>query len=233
MKKAIFSLYCFLTIGISHAQYNNDAWFKVIVSKPITKQWGLDAEFQNRRQNGWDNKNPLDKNLVLSSRLWVHYQKSQHLKFSLAPFAYYTNYKTIRTIADETANPTGEYRFSFAAELKYKIKVKIILFNRSALEYRFFDTPKPNFFRVRDRLTAKYVFSNKLKFSVFDELFVHLVKNKDYKSIEHNRLGGGMEYYILPKLKSELGYIYIVRLPFSQAKKSKEHIVFLNLGYEL
>lgn len=201
-----------------------------MVSKSITQQLSADVEFQHRRQNGLDNHNPFDKNLVHSSRLWVNYKYNDRWKFSLAPFSYYTNY-TLNIANEEQAK--GEYRFSIAAEFNQKLNNKFVIYNRFATEYRNFESSQPNFFRIRDRVTVKYEYSKKLKFSLYDELFVHLVKNKGYKSIDHNRLGAGIEYNLLPKLKFELGYINVIKTPFSTIGKSGTHVFYLNLGYKL
>jgi hypothetical protein len=43
------------------------------------------------------------------------------MKFSLSPFAYFSNYKIIQKQADENATPNIEIRFSAVVELQHEI----------------------------------------------------------------------------------------------------------------
>jgi hypothetical protein len=103
------------------AQTHNNAWFRTTLSLPVSEKFKIDNEFQHRRQNGFDNNNLFDKNLMFTYRNWVHYQYSKDVKFSVSPFAYFSNYKIIQKQADQTAEPNKEIRFSVAVELQHEL----------------------------------------------------------------------------------------------------------------
>ncbi len=96
------------------AQHHYNAWFRSVLSVYVGKKFKIDNEFQHRRQNGFDNANLLDKNLMFTFRNWVYYQHNEDVKFSLSPFAYFSNYKIIQKREDENTQPNKEIRFSVA-----------------------------------------------------------------------------------------------------------------------
>lgn len=98
----------------SQAQQHNNVWFRGTLSVLVGKKFKIDNEFQHRRQNGFDNANLFDKNLMFTFKNWVHYQHNEDVKFSLSSFAYFPNYKIIQKQADENATPNSEIRFSTA-----------------------------------------------------------------------------------------------------------------------
>jgi light-regulated signal transduction histidine kinase (bacteriophytochrome) len=87
----------------------------------VDKKFKIDNELQHRRQNGFDNVNLFDKNLMFTYRIWAHYQHNKDVKFSLSPFAYFSNYKIIQKQTDQTASPISEVRLSAAVELQQNI----------------------------------------------------------------------------------------------------------------
>ena len=78
------------------AQQHYNAWFRSTLSVPVGNKFKIDNEFQHRRQNGFENKNMFDKNLMFTLRSWVHYQHKEDIKFSFSPFAYFSHYKIIQ-----------------------------------------------------------------------------------------------------------------------------------------
>ena len=64
------------------AQYHYNVWFRSTLSVPVGNKFKIDTEFQHRRQNGFENKNMFDKNLMFTLRSWVHYQHKEDIKFS-------------------------------------------------------------------------------------------------------------------------------------------------------
>jgi hypothetical protein len=118
------------------AQQHYNAWFRGTLSIRVGKKFIIDNEFQHRRQNGFENENMLDRNLMIAYRNWVHYQQNEDLKFSLSPFAYFSNYGIIQEQTDEAAHRSSEIRFSAAVELKHQLFKKFYVMDRTAIEYR-------------------------------------------------------------------------------------------------
>ena len=215
------------------AQHHYNAWFRSTLSVPVGEKFKVDNEFQHRRQNGFDNENMLDKNLMFTYRNWVHYQHSEDVKFSVSPFAYFSHYKIIQKQSDETASPNNEVRFSAAVELQHEILKKFYIVDRSAVEYRIFDNNQSDITRLRNRLGVRYDFSEKLKLSVFDELLFNIGETTHSHFFDHDRLGLNLEYKVLSDLKFDIGYSHITRLPITSTTMLKENNLFLNFTYQL
>src|SRR5690606_40999827 len=90
------------------AQQHYNVWFRSTLSVPVGKKFKIDTEFQHRRQNGFNNTNLFDKNLMFTFRNWVHYQHNEDVKLSLSPFAYFSNYKIIQKQSDEVVSPNRD-----------------------------------------------------------------------------------------------------------------------------
>lgn len=215
------------------AQHHYNAWFRSTLSVPVGEKFKVDTEFQHRRQNGFDNENLLDKNLMFTYRNWVHYQHSEDVKFSVSPFAYFSHYRIIQSKTDETASPISELRFSAAVELQHEIVKKFYIVDRSAVEYRIFDNNQSDITRLRNRLGVRYDFSEKLKLSVFDELLFNIGGTTHSHFFDHDRIGLNLEYHFLPNLKVDIGYIHLTRLPITGNTKLKENNIIMNLTYQL
>lgn len=215
------------------AQHHYNAWFRSTLSVPIGEKFKVDNEFQHRRQNGFDNENLFDKNLMFTYRTWVHYQHSEDVKFSVSPFAYFSHYKIIQKQSDETASPIGEVRFSAAVDLQHDILKKFYIVDRSAVEYRIFDNNQTDITRLRNRLGVRYDFSEKFKLSVFDELLFNIGGTTHSHFFDHDRLGFNLEYKVLSYLKLDISYLHITRLPITSTTKLYENNLFLNLTYQL
>ncbi|ODS88292.1 MAG: hypothetical protein ABS44_09060 [Chryseobacterium sp. SCN 40-13] len=218
------------------AQHHNNAWFRSTLSIPLEDKFRTDVEFQHRRQNGFENKNMLDDNLMFTFRDWVHYQHNPNLKFSISPFAYFSHYRIIQNTADNEAAPNSEVRFSVAQELQHKIYKRIYLVNRNALEYRIIKNVPNNITRFRTRFGGRYELTEYLKLTVFDEFFINVAGTSSAQFADHNRAGMNIEYSVLPNLKFDVGYIYLIRfsIPSASGKiRLYENNMFLNLTYQL
>lgn len=215
------------------AQQHYNAWFRGTLSIPVGKKFKIDNEFQHRRQNGFENENLLDKNLMLAYRTWVQYQHNEDVKFSLSPFAYFSNYKIIQKQSDEVVSPNSEIRFSAAVELQHIIVKKFYVVDRTAIEYRMFDNNQSDITRLRNRFGFRYDFTEKLKLSIYDELLFNLSDTTQHHFYDHDRIGLTLEYKVLPNLKFDIGYIHIARLPMTSTTKLHENNIFLNLTYQL
>lgn len=219
-----------------HAQDHHNAWFRGALSLPVSHKFKLDNEVQHRRQNGAENSNLLDKNLMYTYRSWVHYQHSEDVKFSVSPFAYFANYKIIQKPTDESVAPSNEVRFSAAMELQHQLLKKLYVLDRNAVEYRIFQNGQPDITRFRTKLGLRYEFSSHLKLTAFDELFLNMSGTSVSNFFDQKRLGLDLECSITSALKCDVGYLHLTRKPLVPVEgltKIKEHNVFLNFTYQL
>ncbi|WP_140938659.1 DUF2490 domain-containing protein [Sphingobacterium lumbrici] len=218
------------------AQYHYNAWFCSTLSVPVGNKFKIDTEFQHRRQNGFENKNMFDKNLMFTLRSWVHYQHKEDIKFSFSPFAYFSHYRIIQSKTDETVTPNSEIRFSAAVELQHEIFKKLYVIDRNALEYRIFSNSQSDITRLRARFGVRYEFTEHIKLTVFDELFFNVAGTPIEHVFDHDRIGLNLEYKVLPNLKFDIGYIHLTRLPIipvTGTSKISENNIILNLTYQL
>ena len=123
------------------------------------------------------------------------------MKFSLSPFAYFSNYKIIQKQADETAQPNSEIRFSAAVELQHEIFNKFYVVDRTAIEYRMFQNNQSDITRLRNRFGFRYDFTSKFKITVFDELFFNVSGTTLAHFFDHDRLVMNVEYKVLPNFR--------------------------------
>lgn len=233
LKVLLFTAIWIFFVQNVQAQNHYNAWFRTTLSVPISSKIKMDAEFQHRRQNGFENKNMFEENLMFTVRNWVHYQHNSALKFSVSPFAYFSHYRVIQYQTDETAKPSNEIRFSVAAEWQHKLFEKWHIVDRSAAEYRIFNNTQSDISRLRNRLGIRYDFTEQIKLTVYDELFVNVIGTTSELFFDHNRIGCNVEYRITHNLKFDIGYIYIIRQPLTITSKLYENNTFFNLTYEL
>lgn len=223
-------------VQISMAQDHYNAWLRGTLDLPLSEKIKTDIEFQHRRQNGFENTNTLDRSLMFSLRNWIHYQHDPNLKFSVSPFSYFSHYRVIRQKEDNEAPSISEVRISIAEELQHKIFPHMYLFNRNALEYRVFNNAGTNTTRFRTRFGGGYELTEGFKLSAFDELFINVAGASSEHIPDHNRTGFNVEYNVLPNLKFDIGYIYLVRFSApSTAGNTRlhEHNMFMHLTYQL
>lgn len=214
-----------------HAQFHYNCWFRGALSAPIAGKIKTDVEFQHRRQNGFQNKNMFDKNLMFTFRTWVHYQYREGIKFSISPIAYFSHYKVIERQVDEVVAPRDEVRLSGAVELQHEIFKRFYIIDRNALEYRVF-TPQSNVTRLRVRFGVRYDFTQTINLTVFDELFLNITGISGYHIFDHNRVGLNLEYQPLPNLKFDIAYLYLTRLStIPVLNKIKENNIIFNVTY--
>ncbi|MDD2984321.1 MAG: DUF2490 domain-containing protein [Crocinitomicaceae bacterium] len=232
LKSSILLLILFLSLTHLHAQNHTNSWMRATLSIPVKEHFSVDTEIQHRRQNGFNNDNLFDKNLVFSYRNWVHYQHQPGVKFSISPFAYYSNYKMIISQADADANPSSEIRFSGAMELKHQLGRKLDVSGRSALEYRIFDGNQNDILRFRNKLGLLYSINESWKLNAFMEILVNLSGTEMAHFLDHNRYGANVEYHPTKNIKMEFGYMYISRLPKINIQTIGENTLFLNVAYQ-
>lgn len=231
-KLLITAIWISITLPLQ-AQHHSNAWLRGTLSIPVSSKIKVDAEFQHRRQNGFENENMFDKNLMFTFRGWVHYQHNENIKFSLSPFAYFSHYRIIQKEMDGKAAPNSEIRFSAAMELQHEIFKKFYVIDRNALEYRIFSNSQSDITRLRTRFGVRYDFTEHIKLTAFDELFFNVSGTPIEHVFDHNRVGLNLEYHILPSVKVDIGYIRLTRLPLTSCTKLKENNIMFNLTYQL
>lgn len=214
---------------IMWSQMHSNAWFRGTLSIPVQEKFKIDAELQHRRQNGFGNANMFDRNLAYSIRSWVHYQHREGIKFSLSPFAYFSNYRIIREKSDETISPETEFRFSAALYLQYPVRKKWFLFNKTGSDYRLFDKPGTFTIRIRNQSGFRYELSQNVHFGIYDELLLNVSAEKPFHLFDHNRVSLYGVFRISNTMKIETGYMHIMRLPGNSSFKGYENIFFFNL----
>src|SRR5690554_3569418 len=111
-KKLLITAIWISIVQTLQAQQHYNAWFRSTLSFPVGKKFKIDTEFQHRRQNGFENKNMFDKNLMFTLRSWVHYQHKEVKKFSFCHLANFSNNRIIKTKKTKTETQNNEIRFS-------------------------------------------------------------------------------------------------------------------------
>jgi len=215
------------------AQHHFDGWLRATVGSALTERIRVDAEFQYRKQNGYDNIRLLDKNLMIAFRPWVYFKQSEHVEYGLSPLAYFKNYNIIRTPQDYLKKPQNELRVTLAADFHHGLTEKLYLVNRPALEYRIFEGSTGDVLRMRYRIGLQYKFTPKIGIMPFEELFLNLHGAGQDHFFDHNRIGLSMAYKPCPLFKVETGYIHINRKPRNDVTIVQEENFFLNFTFQL
>lgn len=236
MRTLLLATICISVFQELKGQYHYNAWFRSTLSIPAGNKLKIDTEVQHRRQNGFANKDMFDKNLMFTLRSWIHYQHNKDIKLSFSPFASFFHYRIIQNKTDEGTPPNNETRFSAAVELQHEIFQNFYIIDRNAFEYRMFGDSHPDITRLRTRFGVLYNFTDKLKLTMFDELFFNVTGTPAEHVFDHDRIGITFEYRIFPSMKLDIGYIHLTRLPIVPVtgdSKLKENNIIFNLIYQL
>lgn len=217
------------TRGRSQQHYNS--WARFTFSAPVSSRLRLDAEFQHRRQNDYDNRSYISQNLLGSFRTWVHYQYSPDIQVSFSPFAFYRLYRLISIAADTNQKPSSEVRFTMAASMQKSISTDLFLTARTAVEYRDFSTISP-VVRVRNRMGARFD-CKKMSVFLYDELLTNVSGVQKGHFFDHNRLGAAISVRAVKHIGLEMGYMYINRRLLSDLADHREQTLYLNVQYSL
>ncbi len=231
LKKTILTFLWIVAAGSLSAQTHNNAWFRGAASATVHNKYKFDVEVQHRRQNGAANTDMLANNLMLSARVWAHYQPTDHIKFSISPIGVFANYVPIQKRTDEYKTPTRELRCSAATELTQPIWGQLQAMQRTAAELRSFNTAQPNIIRLRERIGIRYNIKTTISVTAFDELLLNVAGVSFAHLYDHNRVGLDLEYRGLTNIKLNIGYMRINRLPLSGATQIQENNAFLNFTY--
>jgi len=219
-----------LVLGkVSVGQSDYALWTRVTLGYKFGEKLQLDSEVQYRRQNLESNHLQFNKPLLNSVRIWLHQDVSKNWQISLSPFAYF-DHSQINLDAVDGVEHSKEIRISVAAIGRRKLTNYLQLFNRSALESRHLLENKHFVLRARNRLGLKYRFQDNLSLQLSEELLVNPI-GKNW--IDHNRLMASVDIHLNPKLKTELGYLFIHRYKAKEDSFHKEQIAMINLHYSL
>jgi hypothetical protein len=232
LNKPIIMIVLVILSIYSKAQIHYNAWFRGTLSYPLSEKVKVEIEFQHRRQNGYENKLMFDKNLMYSFRSWLHYQYNENVKLSLSPLAYFSNYKIIQQKVNESEAPNHEIRFSGTIEMQQRIFQQLYLVDRTAMEYRFFENTT-NIVRFRNRIGLEYVLNKKMRFGIYDELFLNLRGTSTGHFFDHDRIGSYFEYKITSSFKIGISYIHISRLPLTSEDRLYENNLLIHAAYLL
>ena len=223
-----------MMVFIAHSlfgQQHHNIWLRSTLSVPINNKLKFDGEFQHRRQEGFDNHNVLDKNLMFSFRNWIHFQYRKDIKFLVSPVAYFSHYKIIQTASDETAQPNSEIRFSLAMDVQKETFKKLFAVFRAAPEYRMLSNQTIDVIRWRNRFGLRYDLSKKLKIGIYDEHLFNVAGVTKAHFFDQNRIGLNVEFKVNSHLKFDFGYIHLTRLPLKSNAKLYENDLFFNFTY--
>jgi hypothetical protein len=237
MKKKFFFTFIFINsifISVNNkiiAQTHSNFWSRLSLNKKISSRYKFDLELQYRRQNGFENNNPVFEPLLYSLRTWVVYQPKKEIQFSISPFAYFYHFPIINNASDVSKPFLKEYRIAFAMDNKIANYKKYVFQNRVGLEYRIFQPTINNVVRFREKLAMKYAFTSKWSLFVYDEMLLNLCGVARNHMFDHNRLGWNVNFNITPKYKIEAGYIFITRLQRTAITNVEENNFLLNFTY--
>lgn len=212
---------------------HDNLWLRATGTIKLNKNLSTDFEIQHRRQNGLQSIAPIDYNLLFSFRNWIHYKKNEELKFSLSPIAIFSHYKIIQKTNDENIKPNRELRFSVAMDWHKKLYNKIYILNRNALEYRMIKNNPNHITRLRNKLGIKTQLNKNLSFVLYDEILYNVSGISSSHIFDHNRLGVQTNFNITKNLSTEIGYMYIHRLPLVNDITINENNFIINFTYQL
>lgn len=210
-------------------QWHNNLWSRFTISIPFKESWKLDLEAQERRQNSVGEYNPLNKQLLISSRLWLMKNYKEKIVFGFSPFAYFKHNKIIKNKIDEIAQATNEIRIAAYVELKNNIVNKWKIQNRLGIEYRYF-FPYKEVFRLRYRMMFLRELNKKLNLTFNEELLINL-GNKNV-NFDHLRTMLTLNYKLNPHWNIEFGYMYVFRKIINPVSFSNENNILLNFTYK-
>lgn len=220
-----------LRVHIVTAQEHYNAWFRFRTSVQVGSKTAVDAEIQHRRQNGYTDRNMVASSLMSSYRLWVHRTVGQNIKLSVAPVALFYNYAVIQGVADKDIAPIKEMRVTAAAEMRGRLAPKLYWISRPSVDYRMFSTVFPNIVRARERLSVQYSVGKHVDITVFDELLLNVDGLSMAHLFDQNRIAVDAEYRAMDRVKLNISYMRILRLPLAGSNMLRENNLILSVTY--
>lgn len=230
--RKFFVVIILLCTGVTSQAQHLNSWLRATLIYRIDKQWSVDAEGQDRRQNALHTMNPFKESLLYSFRTWIHYRPDKTWAFSLSPFAWYSAYRIIETNSDYNSQPSQECRISATADFRRPIKAKLSLVSREALEYRMFVNNNKSL-RLRNKVGLYYEFTTSFYTQATYEILLNVSACSNAYLFDHDRISLSTVYNAGSHCTIEIGYMYINRLPLIAEKRITENNLFLNLGYKI
>lgn len=223
-----------MTTTFLDAQQQYNTWLRAAIGLSINQNLTSEVEFQLRRQNGFEAINPLQKQLMTSTRTWIHLKTKHNIRFSVSPFAYFYHSPIILQKTDENGLKSPEIRFTLAMETNQQLAQSWQLIQRTALEHRFATVKSRDYLRFRTKIGVQYQLSNAINIGVFDELFLNTA-TKQLSFFDQNRIGLQLTYKVGTQFKMEIGYLFNERATSNSVEKIREHnfLIHLNYGFKL
>ncbi len=200
--------------------YHNAFWGRIVLSDKISKRFGWEVYLQERTQNDPTEKLTIFKYHQLTSYwLWIHYQVSKDLRFSVTPFCYFSTIALFPQPAEIGNRGVNEYRWAVQLEHTQRFR-KLLFANRYSIEYRFRDIVTegqfvPNY-RVRYRAKLEVPLTGEkhpISLIVFDEVLLEFGQavQSSPAIFNQNRLYAGFNYEVMKNVKFNLGYMYLIQ----------------------
>lgn len=200
--------------------HHNSFWGRITASDKISERIRWEIYLQHRTQNDPDEKSNIFKHYQVSSYwLWLHYQITPNLRFSVTPFCFFNTISLYPQPA--SVGNRGVKEFRWAVQLEQTQQFRHFSFaNRYSIEYRYRDLERGNDFspnyriRYRARLDRPLIKGeHPLSATIFDEVMLEFGKGVEGSPaiFNQNRVFGGFTYEIVKNVRFNLGYIYIIQ----------------------
>lgn len=230
MKKIIVILILGLVSKNIDAKPFFNSWTKIVLDKNLDDAWRLSFDYQEKRQNGWDDLNLFHYKKTHRFKFWAHYKYNNNLTLSFSPISYGWNYSTIKQAGDQNKIPSQEYRATISASWKQSISTRLQIDNKTNMEYRVYTTGQANGIRGITNVRLKYTFNDKWSAFVWEEPRLNIYGFGTKRIFSENRLGTKLQYKINRNFKLELGYVYSTSNPDSYDEIMGQHNMLL-YGY--
>ncbi len=227
-------LLSFLLINtiVARAQGEYSWWNRATIGYSLSKSQKLEAEFQYRRQNHLPHELKIDRPLFESFRLWYQYRLNDQFQLILSPLALMQHSQIDKNDYD-LLSELKEIRFSAALQWKKTHPNNWEFNDRLGLESRNFYEINKSTWRLRNRVGLKRKITDHYSLSLSEEIFINTLSAQTSFQVDQNRVQVLNEIKILPKLKSEIGYLWIERYKSSTASFKAEHALVLNMHYQI
>lgn len=241
MIKMLFRKALLLLVGlylsnsiVAQSDSHLNMWMKLSLSHNIGKRFKIELECHHRRQNDFAEglENPFQYRLLSATRLIGYYQLNENTTIILSPFAYFWNSPIIQTASDKLKPALKEIRYSVFVDSKQALYSHLYLTNKTGLEYRDFQQPNADIWRLRHRLGLRYDWT-KWSLALWDEALLNIKGTAATHIFDHNRVGLVLGFKPSSTTKLELGYIQASRLTKTSTDLLEENNLVLNLYYNI
>jgi hypothetical protein len=183
------------------------------------KTWGIGGDVIHRRGTDLDGRDPLERGLRTSYRLWLHVQLGTDARFSVSPLSYHTTEAYLGKAED--LDVPNSYELRSSAQLFHHLRQKqgrLMHTWRYRLEYRhrsnIGETDFTSFMRLRLRYRFRYMLNapdfytpGVLYAAGSAELGLNMGRSIVYNTFNQNRIYAGIGYRFLNTARVELRYL--------------------------